>query len=216
MSISNLSSQYISASFNSLMQYSSSNIYTAAGEQITTLNVSAAYSPSGTPSGDPGFVQFASGSSFKGSIGLRFTESSRSLVVGPASTNAIGEDSLAVGSENTAVGDKSTALGDFTTAIGIGSLTAGRATVASGSYQTVVGRNNALNDDTSLFIVGTGESQQVRSTGFAVTPSGSIILPMNVSSGAPAWEGIAGEMVLGSNGLYITIDPPTWKYIPFV
>lgn len=44
MAISNLSSQYISSSFQNLMQVSSSNaVYNGAGNQVTTLLVSASY-----------------------------------------------------------------------------------------------------------------------------------------------------------------------------
>lgn len=215
MSISNLANQHISASFNSLLQYSGSNIYTGDGNQIASLNVTAAFSPGSSPSGTTGFVQFASGSFFKGSVGLRFTESSRSLAIGPASTNAIGEDSLAVGSEVSSIGEYSVSIGSFTQAIGIGSLTTGRGTVASGSYQTVVGRNNDHTDENSLFVVGIGESLNSRENGFAVTASGSIILPKNVDSGEPSWDGVPGEMVIGSGGLYITIDAGTWKHIAF-
>jgi hypothetical protein len=44
MAIANLSSQYISSSFQNLMQVSSSNaVYNGAGTQITTLLVSASY-----------------------------------------------------------------------------------------------------------------------------------------------------------------------------
>ena len=217
MSISSLSSQYISASFSGLVQYSSSgNIYDGNGSQITTINIA---------SGSNGSVQYTSGSKFKASDGLLFNENSISLQVGASTATgeyalssgkgiSSGGTSLSAGYLTEARGFASVAFGDRSIAIASGSVAIGQGTVASGSYQTVVGSYNKQNDSTSPFIVGLG-TDSVREDGFKVTQSGSIILPINTQVATkPGWTGTPGELVFTLDGLYIwTYGAADWVLI---
>lgn len=225
MSISSLSSQYISASFAGLMQYSSStNIYDGNGNQITTLNVTASNSSGAIPLGLTGYVQYKISTGLRGDDGLIYTEASKSLTIG-RSTTALGQYALASGDTAAAAAYASTAFGSNTNAIGVNSLAAGiesissgsnsialgRSVHASGSEQTVVGKYNSGNTS-SLFIVGNGGDPSTRSNAFEVTPSGSILLKPQQSGnpdGKPIYTGRDGEIALtydGASAVYL------WAY----
>jgi len=221
MSISSLSSQYISASFAGLLQYSSSgNVYDGNGNQITTINVA---------SGADGSIQYASGSKFKSNTGLLFNENSISLQVGGSTATgeyalssgkgiSSGDLSLSGGYLTEARGFASVAFGDRSIAIASGSVAIGQGTVASGSYQTVFGKYNTGNSS-SLLIVGNGTGAGSESNAFEVTTSGSIVLNAYQTGGSkPGRAGQNGEIIIvhdGSNPwLYIYLDVVgDWKGI---
>lgn len=226
MSISSLSSQYISASFAGLMQYSSStNIYDGNGSQITTLNVTASYASnsSATPVGQDGSIQYrSSAGQFAGDGNILYDRTLSSLTVGSANTLsgsysiAVGESVIASGVhsaafnfETEASGSNSAAFGKLTVAKGDASMAVGGYTIASGSNQLVAGFYNAANTS-SLFIVGNGTSL-ARSNAFEVTPSGSILLKPQQSgnpSAEPAYTGRDGEIALMHDGSAVYL----WAY----
>lgn len=237
MSISSLSSQYISASFAGLMQYSSSNnIYDGNGNQITTLNISASYAlngAGGTAGGSAGSVQYAGpGGTFAGDAAFIYNGSLQSLEVGALNNQATGQYSVAMNKDSQAVGIASTALGYLCAANGVSSLATGESTIAngsgsaafgnntiaSGSYQTVVGRYNSKGDDTSLFIVGNGDGDTPsrRRDAFKVTESGSIVVKPLYSTlyppSPPSHTGVPGELMVtwdGSNVFIYAWHPAT-------
>lgn len=106
-------------------------------------------------------------------------------------TIASGSYSHAEGSGSIAYGFGSNASGRETQAIGSYSYAGGINTIASGSPQHVVGKYNTQGDDTSLFIVGNGDSLTLRDA-FKVTSNNSIMVP--TASTAPAWTGVEGEI----------------------
>jgi len=108
-----------------------------------------------------------------------------------AYTIASGSYSHAEGSGSIAYGFGSNASGRETQAIGDYSYAGGINTIASGSPQHVVGKYNTQGDDTSLFIVGNGDSITLRDA-FKVTHSSSIIVA--TQSIAPSWVGVEGEI----------------------
>ena len=132
-------------------------------------------------------------------------------------TTAIGDYSNAKGNSTTAIGDSSLATGTGTSALGIASFTAGYNTVASASYQTVVGQYNNQGNITNPFIVGIGSGAGgARDDGFKVTMSGSIILKKYGS--APTWTGVDGEIVFYQNAGTIRLyawDGSAWKSSSF-
>ena len=143
MSISSLAGQYISASFQPLIQYSSSGaMYDGLGNQITKIvatsltgsvqgtasfAVSAAYAPgsgTSTPGGSNTHVQYNKSGSFSGSAAFKYDYS---------------VNSLAVGNGVSAPGTYSVALGRSTVASGQYSLASGWGNVASGDYSHAEG-----------------------------------------------------------------------------
>jgi hypothetical protein len=113
MSISSLSSQYISASFAGLVQYSSSNnIYDGNGSQITTLNVTASYASSGTTTavGSEGSVQYKSLTGvLAGDANFVYNRTLSSLLIG-SENQASGSHSFAAGESVIASGGNSAAF----------------------------------------------------------------------------------------------------------
>ena len=108
-----------------------------------------------------------------------------------AYTVASGAFSHAEGSGSIAYGFGSNASGRSTQASGSYSYAGGINTVASGSPQHVIGKYNTHGDDTSLFIVGSGDSVTLKDA-FKVTSNNSIMVP--TASSAPAWVGVEGEI----------------------
>ena len=108
-----------------------------------------------------------------------------------AYTVASGAFSHAEGSGSIAYGFGSNASGRSTQASGSYSYAGGINTVASGSPQHAIGKYNTHGDDTSLFIVGSGDSVTLKDA-FKVTHSSSIIVA--TQSIAPSWVGVEGEI----------------------
>ena len=110
------------------------------------------------------------------------------------SSQATGDYSHAEGAGTQAIGEGSHAEGYDTITLGLGSHAEGHKTIASGSYQHVSGKYNTHGDNTSLFIVGNGVSQDGRKDAFKVTHSSSIQIPQTQSA-APTWTGRDGEII---------------------
>jgi len=132
-------------------------------------------------------------------------------------STASGEWSHAEGGYTLASGLYSHAEGLWTIALGLGSHTEGFYTIASGSYQSVAGQYNALNNSSSLFIVGAGTSVS-RKDGFSVELDTTnvrphIVVPTN--TGNPN-NPKAGSMYFntGSNMMYI-YNGITWRSASF-
>jgi hypothetical protein len=99
---------------------------------------------------------------------------------------ASGDYSHAEGQGTKALGGSSHAEGLATVALGLGSHAEGLNTIASGSYQSVVGQWNALNNTSSVFIVGTG-TFSTRKDGFSVELDSQnvrphIVIPTNAAN----------------------------------
>jgi hypothetical protein len=110
--------------------------------------------------------------------------------------------SHAEGYNTTASGLFSHAEGVQTTAYGSGSCASGFGTIASGSYQAVMGTYNSV-DSSSLFIIGNGTTNALRSNVLLVTtasinPTGFISPPS--SSTVPA---LTGSMFYSGSKLFI-------------
>ena len=73
----------------------------------------------------------------------------------------------------TAIGDSSSANGKHTQAIGKGSHTDGLGTIAIGDFQYVCGKYNANKQDT-VFEIGCGASDEMRSNAFEVYKDGTV------------------------------------------
>jgi hypothetical protein len=233
MSISSLSSQYISASFSGLVQYSSSgNIYDGNGSQITTLNVTASYVSSGTTTavGSEGSVQYKSPTGvLAGDANFVYNRTLSSLLIGSEnqasgshsfaageSVIASGGNSAAFNFDTEASGSNSAAFGKLTVAKGDAAMAVGANTVASGSNQFVAGIYNQGNVS-SLLIVGNG-SALGRSNAFEVTTSGSVLLSPQqfvTPNAEPTYTGRNGELAITHDGsathLWIYIDTIGWK-----
>jgi len=113
------------------------------------------------------------------------------------STSA-GTLAFSAGSNTSASGQNSMALGDTSVSLGLYSFAHGGGTIASGSWQFVIGRYNKQGDDTSLFIVGNGAFGAPKDS-FKVRMSGSIVLP-TTQSVAPSWTGSDGEIIPATVG----------------
>ena len=87
-------------------------------------------------------------------------------------TKATANNAHAEGGSTTASGQSSHAEGTNTIASGHSSHASGYGTQATATAQTVVGKNNALNDN-ALFIVGNGKSTTNRSNAFEVISTSS-------------------------------------------
>ncbi len=118
-------------------------------------------------------------------------------VASGAYSHAEGSGSIAYGFGANASGRETQALGNYSYAGGIN-------TIASGSPQHVVGKYNTHGDDTSLFIVGNGDSITLRDA-FKVTSNNSIMVP--TASSAPAWTGVEGEIkpVFSGDNYYLYV-----------
>ena len=99
-------------------------------------------------------------------------------------TTANGDYSHAEGQTTTANGVASHAEGNFTIANGNYSHAEGIGTIASGSGQTVVGKYNKQNNDSSLFIIGNGVDGDNRSD-IVLVNTGSVIVSgsLNITNG---------------------------------
>ena len=99
-----------------------------------------------------------------------------------------------------------------------GSTTLGIGTIASASFQTVVGQYNTQGDNKSMFIVGNGGGTGSRKDAFKVTTQSSIQIPQTRSI-APAWSGSDGEIVPATIGgqyfLYMWMNG-AWRSGSFV
>jgi len=109
-----------------------------------------------------------------------------------------GTSAFAAGSNTSASGQNSIALGDTSVSLGLYSFAHGGGTIASGSWQFVIGKYNKQGDDTSLFIVGNGAFGAPKDS-FKVRMSGSIVLP-TTQSVAPSWTGSDGEIIPATVG----------------
>lgn len=101
-------------------------------------------------------------------------------------TTASGQWSHTEGRETktTGVAAGSHAEGYQTTTVGIYSHTEGQGTIASGSFQTVVGQYNTQGNTTDIFVIGGGISNFIRKDIFSantlgITISGSITYPLD-------------------------------------
>jgi len=111
----------------------------------------------------------------------------------------------------------------LTTAIGDYSHTEGLFTIASGSYQTVVGRYNITNNTSSLFIVGTGVGDGLlnpvtRKDGFSVELDTTnvrphIVLPTNTSN--PNNPKTGSMYFNPSTNLMFIYNGTTWRSASF-
>lgn len=133
------------------------------------------------------------------------------------STSASGDYSHAEGQGSKALGNSSHAEGVGTVAFGVASHTEGLNTVASGSYQSVVGQWNALDNSSSLFVVGAGIFS-TRKDGFSVELDSQnvrphIVIPSN--TGNPA-NPKSGSMYFNAstNFLYI-YNGTAWRSASF-
>jgi len=99
-----------------------------------------------------------------------------------------------------------------------GSTTLGIGTIASASFQTVVGQYNAQGDNKSMFIVGIGADDANRKDAFKVTTQSSILIAQTRSI-APVWSGSDGEIVPATVGgqyyLYMWMNG-AWRSGSFV
>ena len=173
-----------------------SGSYSHAEGQFTTA--------SGDSSHTEGYQTFASGNySHTEGIGTStigyasHAEGTGSIASGSYShaegsaTNAIGVGSHSEGYQTSASGNYSHAEGQGTKALGEYSYAGGIQTIASGSPQHVIGKYNTQGDNTSLFIVGSGDSITLKDA-FKVTHSSSIIVA--TQSISPSWVGVEGEI----------------------
>lgn len=93
---------------------------------------------------------------------------------------------LPVGKSNTI------AIGDYSQAVGLG-------IVASGSYQYIFGRYNRLNDDSSIFAIGSGIDNENRSTVLSATSTGVVISGSLTVTGNASYSNYAqNNIVTGS------------------
>jgi hypothetical protein len=99
-----------------------------------------------------------------------------------------------------------------------GSTTLGIGTIASASFQTVVGQYNTQGDNKSPFIVGLGADNANRKDVFKVTTQSSIQIPITRSI-TPQWSGSDGEIVPATVGgkylLYMWMNG-AWRSGSFV
>jgi len=99
-----------------------------------------------------------------------------------------------------------------------GPTTLGIGTIASASFQTVVGQYNSQGDDKSMFIVGNGGGTGSRKDAFKVTTQSSIQIPQTQSV-KPVWSGSNGEIVPATVGgqyfLYMWMNG-AWRSGSFV
>ena len=148
--ITNLSNQFISASFQPLLQVSSSgDLYDGLGNAVNILNITASYSLNSTAGGTGGSdkqIQFNSSGSFSGDnnftfdysntkgviLGLNSVSGAYAIAHGSASF-ARGNGSHAEGLNNTAYDSYSHAEGFGTTASGFAAHSEGFGTIASGN-----------------------------------------------------------------------------------
>ena len=80
-------------------------------------------------------------------------------------------------------------------------LNSGYNLISGGTYQTVVGQNNAVLDVSgTVFVVGTGLNEETLSNGFAVTTYGTAVLPTIYSGAYPARSGSQGEFMFADAG----------------
>jgi hypothetical protein len=131
-------------------------------------------------------------------------------------TRTPGQFSHAEGNQTLTSGDYSHAKGYFTTASGYASFAAGAGVVATASYQVAVGQYNALNNTSSIFIVGAGQNASQRKDGFSVESDGNrahIVIPAN--QGLPT-NPKQGSMFFNqdTNMLYIH-NGTAWKSASF-
>jgi len=116
-----------------------------------------------------GYASHAEGTSTQALGDYSHAEGESTIASGYAShaeglnTQAIGNYSHAEGSDTQALGNYSHAEGENTTASGYASHAEGVGTIASGSGQTVMGKYNTQNNDTSLVIIGNGIDDSTRS-----------------------------------------------------
>ena len=110
-------------------------------------------------------------------------------------TTATGYGSHAEGGVTTAYGQGSHAEGYYTKAYGQGSHAEGYYTIASGSYQHVSGKYNTKNNTSSLFVVGNGIGDNVRSDILLVNQDNVI-----VSGSLSVTNGITGSLIV-TNGI---------------
>jgi len=130
-------------------------------------------------------------------------------------TQAKGDSSHAEGFYTIASGSYSHAEGMNTVALGNASYAGGWNTVATTQAQMVVGQYNALNNFTSLFVVGAGTSND-RKDGFSVEVSGDrphIVLPINnANPSSPK----TGSMYFNPNSnLMFIYNGTTWRSASF-
>ncbi len=119
---------------------------------------------------------------------------------------ASGDYSHAEGQGTKALGGSSHAEGLSTVALGLGSHAEGLNTIASGSYQSVAGQYNALNNTSSFFVVGAG-TFSTRKDGFSVELDSQnirphIVIPTNAANPANPKSG-SMYFNVANNFLYI-------------
>lgn len=209
MSISSLAGQYISASFQPLIQYSSSGaMYDGLGNQITKIvatsltgsvqgtasfAVSAAYAPGTSTAGSDTHVQYNKSGSLGGSTAFKFDYGRNSLNVG-YSVNASGQYAIAIGANTVASGLYSKASGNASKATGDYSNAEGNNTLASGTNSHAEGMHTSASGDYSH-----AEGYYTAAKGFASHAEGELCVASGSYSHAEGYKsytyGIASKAI---------------------
>jgi len=132
-------------------------------------------------------------------------------------TNASADNSVAAGYSTNAAGYASTAFGFFTTASGYSSAAMGFGTKAKSSYSLVVGSFNDTTALNSLFEIGNGQSENIRSNVLTVLVNSNVgigtVSPktkLHIADGSSGYSGsyFPGATIEGSNNSYLNILTP--------
>ena len=130
--------------------------------------MTASYALNSSAGGSNTQIQFNNGGVLAGDPDFTYNLSLHSIQHGSL-TLVSDQYSIASGLLTTASGYTSVAIGAYSVASGSGAFAAGFKTIALGNYQTVVGSRNALNNSSSIFIVGGGsEAGGVNKDAFSV------------------------------------------------
>lgn len=181
-----------------------------AGRVYYTASSAIGSGASTSPGGVGGSIQFNNDAfGFGGTQKFTYNASSHSISLTefqPAPfgiTENKGQYAILQGREGKALGDYSVSLvGAY--ALDTASVAIGYGAVASGSYQVAVGRPNALNNTSSVFIVGVGSNKD----GFTVETDGSnrahVTIPVNSTNPTNPKSGSMYVFESGSN-YYINV-----------
>ena len=181
-----------------------------AGRVYYTASSAIGGGTSNSPGGVEGSIQFNNSiGDFGGTQKFTYNASSHSITLvefTPAPfgiTENTGKYSILQGREGKVLGDYGVSLaGGY--ALNTASVAIGSSTIASGSYQVAVGRQNALNNTSSIFIVGVGSGKD----GFTVEADASIrahvTIPVNSTNPTNPKSGSMYVFESGSN-YYINV-----------
>lgn len=181
-----------------------------AGRVYYTASNAIGGGTSTSPGGVEGSIQFNNNAGgFGGTQKFTYNASSHSITLvefPPAPfgiTENKGKYSILQGREGKVLGDYGVSLaGGY--ALNSASIAIGEATIASGSYQVAIGRQNAPNNTSSIFIVGVGSGKD----GFTVEADASnrahVTIPVNSTNPTNPKSGSMYVFESGSN-YYINV-----------